>query len=193
MGVLEESRKRRQRRHALTQLVLHTVELTGGLAIALVAPNAIGAMAKLGLIPGKRQKTSINQARDRLVKQGLLKVDNGFLRVTSRGKIALRLLEERDARVPGQEKRRSERWDGKWRVLIFDIPETKRGTRDKIRRSLVAVGFVRLQDSVWAYPYDCEDFVALLKADFKIGKDVLYLIVEEMENDRPLRQRFGLQ
>lgn len=192
MGVLEESGKRRQRKNVLTHLVLSTVGIAGGLAIALVAPNAIGAMSKLGLVPGRRQKDSINQARDRLIRQGLIKVGGGYLRVTSRGEVALRLLEDRDSRVPGHGRRQPERWDGRWRVLIFDIPETKRATRDKIRRSLMSVGFIRLQDSVWAYPYDCEDFVALLKADFKIGRDVLYLIVEEMEADQSLRQRFGL-
>ena len=55
------------------------------------------------------------------------------------------------------------------------------------------IGFVRLQDSVWVYPYDCEDLIVLLKADFKIGKDVLYMIVDEMEGDTHLRKEFGLR
>ena len=54
-------------------------------------------------------------------------------------------------------------------------------------------GFVRLQDSVWIYPYDCEDFMVLLKADFKIGKDVLYMIVDELEGDGRLRKEFGFK
>jgi len=55
------------------------------------------------------------------------------------------------------------------------------------------LGFVRLQDSVWVFPYDCEDFVALLKADLKIGVAVLYLIVEQIENDKHLRAHFDLK
>lgn len=54
------------------------------------------------------------------------------------------------------------------------------------------IGFVRLQDSVWVYPYDCEDFVALLKAELKIGKDVLYAIVDTIEQDKNLRRYFNL-
>ena len=57
---------------------------------------------------------------------------------------------------------------------------------------LESVGFAKLQDSVWIYPYDCEDLVALLKADFKIGKDALYLVVEEMEGERDLKRHFSL-
>src|SRR3989344_5509248 len=51
---------------------------------------------------------------------------------------------------------------------------------------------LKLQNSVWVYPYDCEDFISLLKADFKIGKDVLYIIVEKLENDWHLRKFFNL-
>jgi DNA-binding transcriptional regulator PaaX len=84
-------------------------------------------------------------------------------------------------------------WDGKWRVIVFDISEKKRKLRDEIRGVFVRVGFKRLQDSVWVYPYDCEDFVALLKLHFFIGKDMLYMIVEKLENDRHLKEDFGLE
>ena len=77
-------------------------------------------------------------------------------------------------------------------MLIFDIPEKKRHLRYKVRSTLSAVGFTRLQDSVWIYPYDCEDFVTLLKADFRIGKDLLYMIVDSLENDTWLRKKFNL-
>ena len=54
------------------------------------------------------------------------------------------------------------------------------------------IGFLRLKDSVWVYPYDCEDLVTLMKADFKIGKDILYIIAETIENDSWLKKEFGL-
>ena len=55
------------------------------------------------------------------------------------------------------------------------------------------LGFIRLQDSVWVYPYDCEDLMALLKADLKLGSAVLYMVVEHIENDKHLRAEFGLE
>ena len=77
-------------------------------------------------------------------------------------------------------------------MLVFDIPEYRRSLREKIRLTLLNIGFVRLQDSVWIYPYDCEDLVNLLKVDFQVGKDLLYLIVDSIENDRNFRKSFGL-
>lgn len=84
------------------------------------------------------------------------------------------------------------RWDKKWRVMIFDIPEKKRKIRNDLTTLFRAAGIYRLQNSVWVYPYECEDIITLLKTDFGIGKYLLYMIVDELENDKYLRQHFGL-
>ena len=87
---------------------------------------------------------------------------------------------------------KQKKWDGRWRVVLFDIPERRRGARNRLRVFMQEYGFVRLQDSVWIYPYDCEDLIALAKANFRIGVDALYMIVEQLERDKYLREHFGL-
>ena len=87
---------------------------------------------------------------------------------------------------------KKKKWDRRWRVVIFDIPERRKSVRDRLRRFMDTYGFVRLQDSVWVYPHDCEDLIALAKAEFRIGYDVLYMIVERIERDGHLREHFGL-
>lgn len=42
-----------------------------------------------------------------------------------------------------------EKWDGKWRIVVFDIPESKRLIRNLFRRNLKKWGFKHLQKSVW--------------------------------------------
>lgn len=42
-----------------------------------------------------------------------------------------------------------EEWDGKYRIVIWDIPERKRRLRDLLRRKLREFEFVNLQKSVW--------------------------------------------
>lgn len=188
MGILETESTRRTRRKNLKRYILGAVAVTGIIAVAAVAPNVLGAMAKVGILPSRRQREYIASARARLVRQGLLiRNEKGLLRLTGKGEAALRRLTLRT--YPLMKPRR---WDGKWRLLIFDIPEYRRGTRDSIRRTLISLGFARLQDSVWVYPYDCEDLVVLLKADFKIGKDILYIIADAIENDRALKKYFEL-
>ena len=158
------------------------------MATALVAPNALKAFNKVGIISHKRQKDVVNQARDILVKKGCLRRNAlGFLELTKKGEAKLESysLSEYKLLIPRI-------WDKRWRMLIFDIPEYRKTLRDKIRRTLMSIGFLRVQDSVWIFPYDCEELVALLKADFKIGKDLLYMIVEKIENDREFRDWFSL-
>jgi len=47
-----------------------------------------------------------------------------------------------------------EKWDGFWRVIIFDIPESKRSSRDSLRKEIIKQGFGRLQDSTYISPYE---------------------------------------
>lgn len=169
-------------------MVLQTVEAAGVISVALMAPNVVGAMAKLGLLPSLRQKEVVRRASDRLVKTGLLAWQGGKLRLTQKGEKELRRLTLADF---GAFKPR--RWDEKWRVLTFDIPERRKGLRLRVRSMLQKIGFVRLQDSVWAYPYDCEDLITLLKADLHIGDALLYMIVDSIERDERLRRHFDIR
>ncbi len=185
MGNIEDRGRQRKRRRDLKTIVLRTTAMAGVLAVAVMAPKVLTALHKLGFAPTAYDKTNIDRTRRRLLRDGFLVFDGKHLRITKKGEAFLR---RRFLQAPA---RRS--WDGRWRVLIFDIPEYRRGLRDKVRRSLIAFGFERVQNSVWAYPYDCEDFIMLLKADFKVGKDMLYMVVDEMEHDAWLRERFGLK
>lgn len=185
MGNLEDTSKKRQKRVNIERMILNGVAVTGMLAVALVAPNVIGAMEKIGLVPRGRQGEYIASARRKLKREGLLVERDGFLRLTPKGLKHLNNLTPQMAA-------RLKRWDGKWRILIFDIPEKRRMTRNRIRSLLRGSGFIRIQDSVWLYPDPCEEFVALIKAHCRVGRDMLYLIVDTLEGDGRFRKHFGL-
>ncbi|MHB1086696.1 MAG: hypothetical protein ACYCZ0_03020 [Minisyncoccota bacterium] len=186
MGKLENESKRKGRRNKVRQAVLASIKVAGLLTVVAVTPNSLNALEKLGVIKTSRQKESIDRSFSRLLKGGYLRLENGRARVTEKGEAELRRLQS--YQIISEPRR----WDNKWRVLIFDIPEYRKSTREKLRRTVENIGFVRLQDSVWIYPHDCEDLITLLKADFKIGKDILYMIVESLEADGAIRKRFGI-
>ena len=187
MGEIEKKSKRKKLKTDIQRAILTTIKTVGFVSLAVLAPNAVQYLEPLGLIPGKRYEETIKRSRERLVKAGLLKYENGLVCITKKGEIKLGLLEIKDNRFDKLKK-----WDGRWRMLIFDIPEKRRSLREKIRLTLTGIGFMRLQDSVWIYPYSCEDLVSLLKADFRVGKDLLYLIVDSIESDKNFRKSFGL-
>ena len=109
------------------------------------------------------------------------------LSLTKQGELELSGYEmlEKLIRIP-------KKWDGKWRALIFDIREEKKYIRDRVRHTLFTFGFYRLQDSVWVFPYDCEEVLELLRTKYRIRYGAQFLLVERLSNDRCLRQHFHL-
>lgn len=52
-------------------------------------------------------------------------------------------------------KENKETWDGKWRLVIWDIPEKRRTVRNILRNKLKQLGFQQFQKSVWGSKKDC--------------------------------------
>lgn len=68
------------------------------------------------------------------------------------------------------------KWDGKWRMLIYSIPEEKRQIRDELRRELVWSGFGSIANSVWISPNDLTKQVYNLIEKYEITPYVHYFI-----------------
>lgn len=188
MGNLEEKNQKRTRSSNLQEVVLYSVAAAGILALSLMAPNVIGAMNRLGMLPKPRQAEYIASSATKLRRKGLLKFKDGHYELTISGEKLLRRWEFANYKL-----RKPEKWDGKWRVIIYDIPQKKKKTRNRIITIFHQAGFERLQNSVWVFPYDCEDVIGLLKSDLGVGKNLLYMIVDQLENDKYLRDIFDLR
>ncbi len=176
------ARKKRQKRN-LRNAALLAIGTAGFIAVSAMAPNMFQILGRTGVL-----------ARLKYRNKGIL------ARLKQKGEIEF---EERDGKrgeealAFGQQKlqlanSRPRKWDRRYRLVMFDVPEKRKKIRERLRFHMQEVGFLRIQDSAWLYPYDCEEFMALLKADLHIGKDVLYAVVEEIESDGWIRKHFGL-
>lgn len=193
MGIIEAGARKKRLYTNVQQALLVTVALTGVVLVAAIAPNAPAVLAKLPSIKRAQLRYQYKTALGRLAAQGHVTFEmrdgKRYARITESGRKVLAFEQEKTI-LSGTKKRR---WNGRWRVVIFDVPERRRRTRDRLRNAMQEVGFVRLQDSVWVFPYDCEEFIALLKAELKIGSAILYMVVEHIENDKHLKAHFGLK
>lgn len=88
--------------------------------------------------------------------------------------------------------KRPKYWNGKWYLVIFDIPEKMKRAREALRRKLKELGFVELQKSVFAFPYECEDEINFVAEVFEVGRYVRYLKVDYLTNEAELRKKFKL-
>lgn len=189
MGELEKRAAKRRTRENVQGAVLSAVATAGLLAVAIAIPNTLQAFPSL---IGKRRYKLAFQTRtaiERLIAKGHLKRSGSFLELTELGRRQIQIAEASSTKVA----RKKRRWDGQYRLVMFDIPQTKRTTRERLRRLMQSFGFLRLQDSVWVSPYDCEELIALVKRELKIGKEVIYAVVREIENDGFIRTHFDLK
>lgn len=179
-------------RDEIRGIILGTIGVVGILALGAVAPNAV-QMLTLFDKKKKRHWTPyyMNQVAERLRKSGYItfeKIDGkSYARLTAKGEQELLRYKIKEKLLT------KKKWDKCWRVVAFDIKEYKKETRDGVRRELQNFGFIKLQNSVWIFPHDCEDVIALLKAEFEIGKEVLYIVAKHIDGDESLRKYFGLE
>jgi DNA-binding transcriptional regulator PaaX len=191
MGELETRARKKRRKDFLQRAVLTTIGVAGILAVMAVAPNTLQLLGRFG----RKQHQFAYQTKSvlrRLAEKGHVRfVHKGgtrYVEITEAGKRAVEI----DIRLGAQKKQRPRRWDKRWRLVMFDIPDKRKKMRDHLRRTMAEAGFSRLQDSVWIFPYDCEELIRLLKIDMHFGNDVRYAIVESLENDTALKQHFRL-
>ncbi len=139
----------------------------------------------------KRKKIEYEKYKQALwymSRKGYLKIVNKntkqFIEITKKGQLE-KLLQK--AEVSKEVK-----WDGKWRVLIFDIPEVSREKRDQFRWLLKHNNFIKLQASVFISPYSLNrEAIAYLK-ETRLMDFIRILKVEEIDSDLDLRKKFGL-
>ncbi len=190
MATVEVGAKKKRKRRNIRNALLLAIGIAGTITVAAVAPNIFQILGKTGVLA--QLKYQSKSVLTRLKMKGeieFIKQDGmRYVRLTERGEQALALEQQKVSLA----KERVKKWDHRYRLVIFDIPEKRKHIRERLRFEMQDVGFLRIQDSVWVYPYDCEEFIALLKADLHIGKDVLYAVVEEIENDVHIRKHFGL-
>jgi DNA-binding transcriptional regulator PaaX len=84
------------------------------------------------------------------------------------------------------------KWDGKWRLVVFDVPEKFRHGRDALRQKLRELGFYELQKSVFVFPYECKNEIDFIVEFFGMRSYVRYGILEAIDSDIHLRKIFRL-
>lgn len=125
-----------------------------------------------GWVPGKYKKHNFYQLISRSLKTDIIerveKKGEIYIRITSDGRKAI----QRDFSMLLLQ---NKYWDGRWRIIMFDVEEVNKKVRNRLRRKLKELGFGMLQKSVFISPHDLlKDFNEFAQA---AGiKDYLYLL-----------------
>lgn len=89
--------------------------------------------------------------------------------------------------------KKPQKWDWKWRIVLFDISEPYKKQRDAFRCLLKRLGFFEYQKSVFVHPFDCKDEIDYVVEFWGIRKFVRFVVADSLDNELHLKDHFGLK
>lgn len=185
-----------RRKYAPAKHILTLLGAGAFLTMAMIAPNTI-RLGKTFLQNDdwknwkKYNPFYLRRAIKRLQKEKLVEIseesDQQVIKLTQNGKrkIIKYSLAELEIATPKS-------WDGKWRIVIYDVTSAKHDLRTSFRETLKSLGFLQLQESVFLIPYPCDKEITFLREYYGVGNEVIYIIAHKLENEDIYRDYFGL-
>ena len=84
-------------------------------------------------------------------------------------------------------------WDGFWRIILLDLPESRKSERESLRYLLKKAGFVCLKNSAWISPYPFEHLFINIKKDLGLTTEMMIIVTEfvDEETKKILFESFG--
>ncbi len=122
-------------------------------------------------------KKSFDNALFYLKRKGYIGVQGNYWYITSAGMTRLAEIELKQSPLIFQ------RWDRKWRILFFDVPEHERTKRAILRSVIKRFHFKLCQQSVWVCPYPVTDQVRQILKDFDLQD---YCVLLEIDHATPM-------
>lgn len=140
----------------------------------------------------KIDQRNFNRSIKRLVNQKLIEkhqLSNGSFKLilTKEGKTQAKKLELFGSSINFK---KPKKWDGKWRIVIFDIPEKERVFRDILREHLKELEFFKIQQSVFISPHPFEQPILELVNLYSADPYVRVITALKIDNEKRIRRHF---
>ena len=170
--------------------ILRWLLVAGAISIAATSPYFIQNILRANQKLKKYQKRKIQDTFSSFRRRGLLEINNNnkqvYISLTKEGKKKAGMLQINDLSVT-----RPKKWDGIWRVLLFDIAHNKRSYREALRGKLKELNFFLFQKSVWVHAFDCKAEMEILRDFFGFNsREMCLMVVDSIEHDEKLREFF---
>jgi len=123
---------------------------------------------------------------NRMQGNGLIKINGDKINLTKFGN---KLLEQR--KIADSLKNKRQKWDKKWRMISFDIPQDSSDVRNKLRSLLRTAGFLKIQQSVYIYPHACDQLIDFINKDPKIKKYITFAVITYSNNQKKWERDFS--
>lgn len=193
--IKEREKERKRKRYELINQILIKIALGLAIPASFLFPNLPVALKPLLSVVSKNFRIRPQyflKTIKQLKKQKLITIERKGNKqkviITFKGKRRVLAFSLNYLKIP-----QPKNWDGKWRLVIFDIPDFLRNERNNFREILKNLGFYQLQKSIYVYPYPCQDEIDFVSAIFKVYPYLIYLEATKIENEEVLKKFFGLK
>ncbi|MFA5997051.1 MAG: hypothetical protein WC791_01025 [Candidatus Paceibacterota bacterium] len=163
----------------------------GGLLLACLAMPGLTKLVPIFSPKNTRERYRINRTLGTLQKKKLVNIysknGNDIIEITKAGK--KKVLEYN---LDEMKLKRPAKWDGWWRIVMFDIPESKRRGRDAVSRKIKQFGMYPIQKSVFVSPYICKNEIDFIGEFFDVREHIIYIKAKEIEGVKKLKEHFNL-
>src|SRR3989344_7434513 len=89
--------------------------------------------------------------------------------------------------------KKPDQWDGGWRFCAFDIPSNiNKQARHALVSKLKELGFIMVQKSLWAHPFECREELSVIAKAFKAESYVCTFVAYELniDEERRIKKKF---
>jgi len=169
-----------------TDIVLATIAI-GGFVVAVGYFPALLAAVYALRSDKKFSKKHISSAYHSLIRHGIVDFSNGKPHLTEKGNKRMSELEIDTIKI-----KKSLKWDGRWRLVFFDLPVRYKKVRDAFRFKLKKLGFKQMQKSVWILPYKCNEEITFVSEYFQVYKYVNYVECSFITDERHWKREFKI-
>ena len=175
--------------------ILLTLARVGIFTIAATSPYFFRALIKKYFKDATRKQRAAKARKLReLQKRKLISLHEDknslvTIKLSHRGKFIIRQYQLDEMKLSKPKK-----WDGKWRIVIYDIPHHQKRGRDALREKIKQMGLYPLQKSIWVSPYDFLNELEFICAvfDLELDKDIFYLTANQIPKNKEIKRFFDL-
>lgn len=125
-------------------------------------------------------------ARQGYVTVGLLDNEKVF-KLTESGKARIKAAQvvENGLSIP-------ERWDGRWYLITFDIPESKKVARNQLILTLKKHGFVNYVKGLWLIPYNPTAMIKSLRKQLNLRGKIKIIVAQFIDDENKFKKYWDL-
>lgn len=136
----------------------------------------------------KQSKQNAKKTFKRMKEKDLIFLSGEKVKLTATGKKLLKQIEAEDITIE-----RPDKWDGFWRVIAYDIPDRAKKERDYFRLKLELLGFIKVQESLFAIPFECKEEIAVFAQSLGVSPFVLYMQTDKIPYETKYLRSFDIE